>query len=430
MTADRFWKFFWIGSGGITVLGLAVALGLFVSNTRQGDLLAAIGVTYQEGKDPFEGSTFTAIGGSISLNSGYLYQNSLPLHFKSWTWEATADWRNAEEKQEGSYALKSTYAKPGGTVGMNGPNVNIRDMRSISLYVHTDTGVSDILIDLYDKTGAALKEQSVGWYTQSGALTPNTWEKVVIPLQNFSDGAAVTDISGFSISGKYPGIAYIDAVQLSKTPAEHTLWVAPPEAEPQAFNPFATSTPAALPYNFSPTPDSLVRWYSYFGSFGPGKSGMIEMGPSEAAKTTGSMTVFRGGRNWSSYHVDSTINWGQVSVYSLLARFVDDGNFVSCAFSRYGEGVQIYHMRGGISEYVSQTPPLPVKDFEPWANVNVGIEVKDNRVKCFVDGEEVLAATLPTMSQTGSVGFETWDPNPAAAPHQLTKFTVEASASE
>lgn len=428
MIVDKFWRFFWISAGSTLLLGLAVAVSLFVFNTRQGNLLAAIGVNYQEGKDPFEGSTYGALtGGSISLTSGYLYQNSLPLHFTSWTWEATGDWRSFEQVAEGNAALKLQFNKPGGTVGMSGPNVNIQDSKSLSLQVWASADVGDLYIDVYDKNGNARTTQSLGWYTATGVLTPNTWEHIVVPLANLGAQGA---ISGFSINSKNSGLAFVDAVQLSKVDAPHSIWVAPPEAIAQAFNPFATSSPASIPYTFSPTPDSLSRWYTYFGTFGPGKTGEIEAGPSETTKTTGSMTVFRGGRNWSDYHVDTTINWGQVSVFSLLGRFVDDGNFVSCAFSRYGETAQLYQVIKGESNFISQTPPLPVKDFEPWVGVKMGMEVQGNRVGCFVNGEEVLHATLADVSKNGSVGFETWDPNPAAAPHVIESFRVTQRSGE
>ncbi len=431
MIVDNFWKFFWIGTGTVTTLGLIAALSLFVFNTRQGDLLAAVGVTYQDGKDPFEGSTLGMLGGgSVTLNSGFLYQNGLPLHFKSWTWETADDWRSGEQKQEGNYALKAVFAKPGGTVGMNGPEIDIKNMKSLSLWVRIDANVSDLLINVYDKNGNAFSQQSVAWYADGGVLTPDTWVHVVLPMRNFANGTAPGVITGFSISGKNPGVAFIDAVQLTKTDAEHAVWVAPPEPVGQAFNPFATSSPASLPYTFNPSPDSLARWYTYFGSFGPGKSGEIEVGPSEATKSTGSMTVFRGGRNWSDYHVDTTIDWGQVSVFSLLARFVDDGDFVSCAFSRYGETAQLYQVKKGESNFISQTPPLAVKDYEPWVGVNMGIEVQGDRVSCYINGTEVLHATLSDMPQNGSMGFETWDPNPAAAPHTLKSLNVKQRSVE
>jgi hypothetical protein len=422
-----------MSSGMFMLFGLVTALSLFAFNARQGDLLAAIGVSYQDGKDPFEKGGLLGGGydGPVLLSSGFLYQNSLPLHFSSWTWSAVGDWRSGDTKSEGSYSLKVTSAAAGGTVGMSGPDINISGMQSITLFVNPDTLVGDLYINLYDKNGTALREQSLGWYTQSGMLVPGAWQQLTLPLKNFTaDGKLPTSLSGFSVSTKNPGVAYVDAVQLSKSPSEHSVWIAPPDTSGQPFNPFATSTPVQLPYTFSPAPENLMRWFSYYGVFGPGKAGEIVAGPSEATKSTGSLTIFRGGRNWSNYRVHAAINWGEVSVFSLVARLTDDRNYVSCAVSRYGESVQIYQVQNGISNFISQTPGLPVRDSEPWKDVQVGMEVQGNRVSCFIHNEEVLSATLPTLAPVGTVGFETWDPNPAAAPHTLISFTVTPRGGE
>jgi hypothetical protein len=403
-------------------VGIIISVSLFVFYTRPGDLIAAVGVTFDPSKDPFESKL---LGAAYAPPSPTLYQNSLPVQFKSWTWEATADWRSSEEKKEGTYALKAAFQSPGGTVGMNGPTIDAKNMQSISLSVRGDKNVGDVYLEVYDKNGMSLGQQSLGWYTASGALAPDTWQDVRVPLSNFTSGSYKNGVSGFSISGKNPGVAYVDDVELSKTGASHSVWVAPPDLAGRPFNPFATSTPASLPYTFSPSPESLAYWYSYFGVFGPGENGQIIAGPSAKNKTTGSMTVFRGGRNWSDYAIDATIDWGQVSVFSLLSRVVDDGNFVSCAFSRYGESVQLYQLQDGASTLISQTPGLAVSGIDPWVGVNMGMQVKGNRVSCLIRGDEVLSATVPSMPASGSVGLETWDSNPEAAPHTFKAFTVK-----
>ncbi len=277
---DKFWKFFWILVGGSTLIAFSIALSLFMYYTRQGNLLAAVGVSYEAGKGSVENGTLAALGSTAPLRSpsGYLYQNMLPLRFQSWTWEATADWRSSEQKSEGSYALKTVFKAAGGSVGMNGPDISIVGMHSISLMLDPDASVGDLYLNVYDTKGASLAPQSLAWYASSTALVPDTWQKISIPLGNLGVGSSTKTISGFSISGENPGTAYVDAVQLSKAVVSHPLWVAPPNVW-HAFNPFATSTPSQLPYTFSPNPDNLARWYSYFGSFGPGPSGEIEGGP-------------------------------------------------------------------------------------------------------------------------------------------------------
>lgn len=431
MIIDKFWKYFWVGTGTAMLAGLVLALSLFTFYTRQGDLLAAIGVTYEEGKDPFATSILGGTGSdAVLLNSGYLYQNGLPLHFTNWTWEALADWRNAEEKQEGNYALKANFKTAGATIGISGPEIDTHEMKSISMYVRVDSSVGDLFFNVYDKTGNTLNQQSLGWYTESGKLTPNKWVRVSVPLINLSSGISPSLITGFSISAQNPGVAFLDAVQLSKTTIFHPVWVAPPDTSGHAFNPFATSSPESFPYHLVPSLEDLARWYTYYGYFGLGKSGEVEVGPSAALKSTGSLTILRGGSNWGDYKAEAVLNWGQVSVFSMLARFAGDGDFVSCAFSRYGEGAQLYHVKNGVSTFISQTPMLAVKDFEPWAGVRVGVEVRGERVACFIGGSKVLRANLPGVAPKGTVGTETWDPNPEAKPHRVVSFEVTPLLSE
>ena len=429
MITDNFWKLFWVSAGIALLLCVALSTVLFFSFTDQTDLVSAVGVTYEEGKDPFQSEL---LGGSLpySLSAGYFYQNALPLYFKSWTWEATADWRSGEQKKDGEYSLKAEFRVPGGTVGMNGPTISTKDASSLALSVWVDSVVEDLYLNMYDSNGNSLGQQSVGWYAQSGILTPNEWHDILIPLENLLLGSSRDSVNGISISGKNAGIAYVDNLKLSSTKIFHVVWVAPPLAPGRAFNPFATSTPAALPYTFSPAPELLGKWYTYYGSFRLGKKGLVEIGPSPETKSTGSMTVLRSGVQWSNYEVHTTINWGAVSVFSLLARFVDDGNFVSCAFSRYGEAVQIYHVVSGKSTQLAQTPGLAVPDWEPWVGVSMGVRVKGNRVSCILRGDEVVSATIEGLRPAGTVGFETWDPNPESAPHTLVSLSVKALSGE
>lgn len=428
MIANKFWKIFWLGFFSIALVGSVVPLYLFFTLAQPGDILAAVGVSYEAGKDPFE----TTLLGGGSLSSGYLYQNALPLRFQSWTWEALAAWRSTEEKSEGTASLKAIFTAPGGSVGMNGPKIDVTHYKSISLSVYPDAGVDDLYIDLYDAQGNSFGRQSLGWYASSSALIPGVWQKIMVPLSNIiaSVGSAKGTIVGFSISAKNSGTAYIDEVRLTSQTIEYPQWVQPPEIEFKAFNPFATSTPSSIPYTFSPSPDAMLKWYTYFGSFGTGGSGHIKVGPSGEQKTNGSMTVMRGGVSWTNYEVATIIDWGQASVFSLLVRFVDDGDFVSCAFSRYGETVQLYHVMKGESTFISQSPPLSVKDYEPWKDVHLGAKVLGNRVSCIINGEEILSNSISNLSPSGTVGIETWDTNPYAAPHTLKSLVVSPLASE
>ena len=56
MKGHTFWRIFWFGWGSITIVGLSVAVSLFVFYTRPTGLLAAIGVTYDPTKKKYVGT--------------------------------------------------------------------------------------------------------------------------------------------------------------------------------------------------------------------------------------------------------------------------------------------------------------------------------------------------------------------------------------
>jgi hypothetical protein len=432
MIVDRFWKIFWILFCVTLMGGVTIAVSLFVMYTRPASLLAAVNASYDPNKDPFQNGTFANAAENFSLNNGYLYQDGLLPRFKSWSWSTAADWRSGDNPYAGSYSLKAVYAVPGGNVGMDGPTVDISGFSSISLEVYPDSSVGDLYIDLYGADGNSVGRQSLGWYASTTALIPNTWQKITIPLSNFTAGSQhpPKSFSGFSISSENAGTAYIDEVQLGHSASARPVWVAPPEIAEVPFNPFATSSPVDLPYTFSPAPDALAKWFTYFGTFAPGQGGQMQMGPSSATNTTGSMSVFRGGLLWTDYAAEANIDWGQVSDFAILVRFRDDGDFASCDFSHYGQTAQIYLVHNGTSEAISQTPGLPIKAYEPWKDVQIGAQAQGTKVSCLINGQAVLSADLPTLSAAGTAGFETWDPNSLAAPDTLNSFTVSSLSQE
>ncbi len=150
MIADRFWKVTWILFAGVALAGLASSMSLFYSHAKPGDLLAALGVSYSQGKDPFESAL---LSGAMTLSGGYLYQDALPLRFSSWNWQASGDWRSTAQRFAGPAALKAMFSPPGGSVGMQGPAIDASPYSSVSLAVRTAQSVGDVYLDHYPVHG-------------------------------------------------------------------------------------------------------------------------------------------------------------------------------------------------------------------------------------------------------------------------------------
>ena len=428
MKKDNFWKIFWEVFGTFAILGIIAFGWLKFSYLNQPDdnsRALSVNVTFDPSKDPF--ANRVRARQAISLVSGYLYQESIPFGFDDWSWDSQTNWRSNENVKDGSYAIKTKFQKSWSGIRLNSPLIDISSYKSISLAVFPDQNVGNMYIELHDKYGNSMGKQSMGWYTDSFNLTPNVWNVVIIPLENLlSSSNKSAEITGFSISGEKAGQSFIDSIHLEKDVVAHSKWketIPGPGGKWIGSDPFTGISQIELPYFLSFTSDDLKSWRELFGQFEKFENG-IHIGPSPK-KTNGSMTVFGGGKDWTDYRAEATVYWGMTSTFSLLARFKDDSNFVSCAYSDYGAVVQIYIVKDSVSTLVGQTPGLAISNYEPWKDVKHALEVRGNRVSCFMNGEKVLSATLPSTISSGTVGFETWSFHSDDYPHKVLSFEVK-----
>ncbi|HTR18869.1 MAG TPA: hypothetical protein VMH91_02715 [Candidatus Paceibacterota bacterium] len=417
---DKFWKFFWAAVGAAFLL-YVIAIGVltYLYNPIRTAGAAAVGIEYNASKDPFASTTKTQ-SDRPSFTGDYFYQESLPLAFADWSWGANVDWNSTEQAYEGSHSFKVQFLQQWSGVRVDASDIDVSAYQGLSLAVYPDQNVGNLYISLYDTFGNTLGRQSIGWYTASSTLTAGAWNVATIPLQNLvPDGQAIRPITGFSISSDNPGTIYVDDVKLETTAAAHDRWVEPPPPTPVAAAPVV---PIALPYTLALTPDSVGDWYKEFGRFDLTQNG-VSAGPVPNT-TNGSMAYLSGGKDWKDYRVDATLYWGPVDTFSLLVRFADDADFISCAFSRYGQFVQMYEVQNGKSTLLGTSPNLPIRAYEPWKDAKHGASVQGNVANCYQDGNKVLSETIPDISPTGTAGIETWSTNSLAPPHTLEALTV------
>jgi len=418
MQTDKFWKISWGLFTLFACVSLLASVTLFVVRIRSVDA-AAVGITFDPTKDPFAQKLN---GGSFHLSDGFIYRDALPLGLQKWNWDATVDWSSSEQVVEGLHSIKLTFNKDWSGMGLSGFSVARAAYQSLSFSINPDANVGDLYIEVYNGKSAALVRQSVGWYAAGGSLVPGTWQTVTIPLANLMGDDTSDSITGISLSTTHPGVTYVDAIQFTNVAAPHAPWVQPLWEDVPPFNPFATSTPASLPYKLETSGDSVDRWYSYDGFF-QNNGNSLKIGPL-AGRNTDSFAVYRGGKNWDDYQVDSIADWGLTSTLSLMVRVKDAANYASCNFSYYGQTAQIYDVVNGASTMAGQTPTLPTRNDAPWENVHTGVKVQGNEVYCLVDGDVVLKAELTDMPRVGSVGIDAWDKNTYSSPHTIKKFDV------
>ncbi|HEY4498977.1 MAG TPA: hypothetical protein VJH94_02855 [Candidatus Paceibacterota bacterium] len=423
---DTFWKIFGSIVGGFLLLLCFGILWLKISYLHQPDdvsLAEAVEVTFDPTRDPFEKAGKNEK--NVALVSGFLYRDSLPFGFEDWSWDSIVDWRSSMERFEGAYSLHAAFLKPWAGIRLNIPDQDVSSYRSLSLAVFPDSAINDLYLEFHDTFGRSLGRQSLAWYAESGVLIPNTWNTISIPLENLVTAPAEkTKITGFSISVENPGSVFLDAIRLETSPIAHARWSEPEGKPGLGQDPFAGMTQVDLPYTLSSRTEDVAMWQPLFGQFEKTNNGVL-IGPIPK-KTNGSMTVFGGGKEWANYRVNANVYWGMTSTFSILVRFIDDGNFVACAYSNYGAVIQIYQVKKGASTLLGQTPLLAIRTYKPWGNAKHGASVQGNKVSCYMDGEKVLSATLSGMPATGSVGIETWSINSDDYPHVLQELHISS----
>ncbi len=422
MAKDRFWKSLWLSSLGVLLICIATSAALFFSHIGAINT-AAVGIDYSPDKDPFQTDLRKS---SYSVTSGYIYNDAFPLGITTWSWDASMRERSKEQVYDGSASLKITFKKAWAGAGLNGISINTQSQRSLSLAVYPDASVGDLFVELYGKNGQALGRQSLGFYTASGSLTPNTWQVISIPIQNLY-GAGDTTITALAISTTNPGDAYIDALQFKSTALSHEKWVYKAPVGPQEnvyvpppFNPFATSTPEPLPYNYvhSPTPDP--RWYGLRGYFEETYDA-FNIGPQKG--NNDAFAFYRNGRNWGDYQMSATVEWGGARVFALIVRMSDENNYVSCSYSSAGDTVQMYSVENGVSNLITQSDKLHYSDYTGGV-VHVGAQVHGHTLVCGLDGNEILTKEITSMPQSGTVGMEAYDPDDNTGAHHIDSLKV------
>ena len=423
MNKNGFWKVVGIFFGAAVLVCAASGTTAFLLESRNSDL-AAVNYAYDPSQDPFEQPLKTGTSTPTFSLGGALYRDALPVGYTNWEWEAASDWRSTAQRYDSApYSLKANFLQPMSSVGMNGPSFSTKGYQSLLVAVYPSAPVGDVYLELYDAKGNSMGLQSLGWYAPGGALVPNQWQVVTIPLQNLMGSSTSQMVSGFALTGEKSGVAYFDAITLQKTAAAHAKWVMPAAAAWAPFNPLATSSVTNLPYTLQPTDDALSRWYDYYGTFAATSSGIM-FGPFPGSSNSDALAIYRGGKNWEDYVVNATLNWGITTSFSLVVRFTDASDYAECAFSHYADTVQLYEVKGGNSTLLATSPTLPTRNVAPWSQVMVGAQVQGPELKCFVGGTVVLTEDMPDLSRAGTVGFEAWDSNSYASPHIITNFTV------
>lgn len=421
---DNFWKIF-LTITMIVIVTLFSSIAwlkfLYLRAPEDITLASELGVNFDPSIDPFKNLKKEPTSAIIS---GYLYQDSIPFGFEDWSWNTVTNWRSPDGEPTNSFAMKTSFLVPWSGVRLNSSVLDISKFKSVVINIKPEAETQELYIELYDKSGISYGKQALSWYGNNSNIKFGEWNTIQIPIKNLIKESE-NSISGFSISSKGVGVILVDSIRLVEENYDHAKWLDIVQDDVWAgSDPFKNMTQVNLPYLENFSLESAKSWRELFGTFNKNGNNYL-IGPTPK-KTTGSMVVFGGGKDWIDYKIDTKVYWGQTSAFAILARFVDDSNFVSCSFSNYGMLVQIYEVKDGKSTLVGQTPPLAIRDYEPWKDVKHSMSVYGNKVTCFMDGEEVISSEINTLPKAGTFGLETWSQNSHDYGHKVLLIEVNS----
>ncbi|NUQ57301.1 MAG: polysaccharide deacetylase family protein [Candidatus Paceibacter sp.] len=143
------------------------------------------------------------------------------------------------------------------------------------------------------------------------------------------------------------------------------------------------------------------------------------------ASTTAGMTVLAGSKDWTDYNFRTKLDWNKGSTFTIIARYNDPKNYMSCTFSHYGEYARIYQTVNGKTKTLGKSGRLPIPFMEPWLNNDYGVSVNGNSIRCLVNNQWVLKYNTDEMPKSGGIGLKTWDANPAYSEVSVRELRAE-----
>ncbi|MEK7530677.1 MAG: hypothetical protein AAB573_02320 [Patescibacteria group bacterium] len=288
--------------------------------------------------------------------------------------------------------------------------------KSIQMAVHAIQNGEGIYIEAKGKDGRSIGRAPLSWYYPNHTLVKGAWVLLSIPASQI--GIQGDNFGSFSLVSALPSEAYVDQILLSTAQVDWPVYIPPINSYDV---PLVITGGTTLPYSVDSAYTNWRRLYGLFTTTTPVKTGseLSEFG------SQGSLAVFTDGGQFANYKFESKINWGTGDVFTLVARFKDESNYVSCAFADASSGAALYIVKKGESTRLGETPQLQRPQIDAMINRTNAIEVIGNTVGCYVDGVRVLVMTLPQIEPVGTVGIATWSKLPKNFPHTILNLHVE-----
>jgi peptidoglycan hydrolase-like protein with peptidoglycan-binding domain len=190
--------------------------------------------------------------------------------------------------------------------------------------------------------------------------------------------------------------------------------------------PVATTTPEVvaptsptLPYRA----DTFYDWKSTWGDVSTTSKGSLLL--QGTVDTNGAEAVFPASKDWDNYRYTANVSVANSNI-TLIARYVDENNFVACSFSK--DWVQITQRQYGTTTILaSKYVPGVLNAGGAAISTAVAITVKGHSIGCAALGpDDNLSFTIRgTEPLTGAVGIQTYYDTPFAARLELLGIKVD-----
>jgi peptidoglycan hydrolase-like protein with peptidoglycan-binding domain len=163
-----------------------------------------------------------------------------------------------------------------------------------------------------------------------------------------------------------------------------------------------TPTKGTLPYHA----ETFTDWQTAWGSVSTTSTGELHL--QGTLTNNGAEAIYPASLKWTDYRytVNASVAFGNIS---LIARYIDGNNFLSCGFSR--DWVEIDQVANGTSTVLaSKSVPGILTGYSPAKTTAVSMSVKGNTVSCAGFGpSDNITYTLPAGSpMQGGIGIESW----------------------
>ena len=155
-----------------------------------------------------------------------------------------------------------------------------------------------------------------------------------------------------------------------------------------------------------PYVDSLVQndgWKHSWGTVYVANSTILMQ---SSPVTTGAFAFLDGTADWKNYFYTASANREKGSYISLIARYKDKDNYVSCAFS--DDRVRILEKVDGVEYTLKNIPNTLIL---PEKQVSFGISVSGSSLQCY-EGSDVVnySYNVDKKLDQGGIALQVWDP--------------------